>query len=589
MSVVVAMTSMAYSTNGIFAQSEQSNIEEIEMLEYNQHNTEIGEVDQIFESESTLIDITEGNTETEALENKESIQYVEKTVGDVEINEANFPDSTFRRIISSLSFDENRDGILSIDELDAITSIHIRNNLTLKSLKGIEHFYNLTDLICVYTGITSVNISENQKLRRLDLQNNKYLTSLDVSNNLDLKSLYLSYSGITSLDVSNNELVVLQIFDTPMAYLEMGNQKKLLGLDGVQTTVSLKDVGSSFNIKDYFPGIDINKVTMLDGGTLDSNTGIMSGYTQGNLLVYKYDCGTSLKGKENLRVVLKWGHSIEIKDDLNKIYDGQPVNPPTNIITTADEKDLKILWYTETGTRLSSAPIAAGNYIVKAIFEESDHLAGVEAEKAFTISRAPSTITINDSLDKIYDGQEVKEPTDIVTTGSTGYVSYEWYTVDGVRLEKAPIEAGRYKVKAILHERGNYDRAEVEKEFEITKANSSITIHDDLNKVYDGQAVKEPSITQVGSQSLPVFEWYTIDGVQLENAPIEVGSYKLVVSVAEDKNHNGITAEVEFEIKEALQENNVQTGDSTQVGLWAILVILSTGMMIFFIKNKYQQ
>ncbi len=105
----------------------------------------------------------------------------------------------------------------------------------------------------------------------------------------------------------------------------------------------------------------------------------------------------------------------------------------------------------------------------------------------------------------------------------------------------------------------------------------------------------------MGSQSVPVYEWYEKnDGVarnttwtKLVEAPSEVGNYKLVITVGEDKNYQAVTTEIEFMIREAEstviegnQVNGVQTGDGTQVGVWAILVGLSTGMMIYFRKKN---
>ena len=158
-----------------------------------------------------------------------------------------------------------------------------------------------------------------------------------------------------------------------------------------------------------------------------------------------------------------------------------------------------------------------------------------------------------------------------------------------------------YWVKATVIDTNDYEGIEVKKAFTIEKANSMITIHHDLSKAQDGQAVKEPSITQMGSQSVPVYEWYEKnDGVarnttwtKLVEAPSEVGNYKLVITVGEDKNYQAVTTEIEFMIREAEstviegnQVNGVQTGDGTQVGVWAILVGLSTGMMIYFRKKN---
>ena len=128
---------------------------------------------------------------------------------------------------------------------------------------------------------------------------------------------------------------------------------------------------------------------------------------------------------------------------------------------------------------LGSAPTEAGNYKVKAILAGDGNYNGIEAEKSFTISKAMSTIIIHDDLNKVYDGQAVAEPTNITKAGSSGSVSYQWYTADGVELGSAPSEAGSYKVKVILAEDANYDRIEVEKSFTISKAMSTSVIHED--------------------------------------------------------------------------------------------------------------
>ena len=149
------------------------------------------------------------------------------------------------------------------------------------------------------------------------------------------------------------------------------------------------------------------------------------------------------------------------------------------------------------------------------------------------------------------------------------------------------------------------------------RGRSTITVNDSLDKVYDGQAVAEPQVTVTGSTGIVNYQWYTVDGVELGSAPSEVGSYRLVITVGEDSNYNGVTTEVVFMIKEA-QSNNppaiedtnnssesnnkeewnesignqvsgVQTGDITKVGLWTLLVGVSIGFMLFFIKKNRKE
>ena len=186
MAIALATTSIAYSIGSLFAQSESTI------------------------SENNLIDTTDENIETEVLESKEDIQNIERAAGDVVINEANFPDPAFRERLSNgyyatsgyIRFDTNRDGILSSDEINNITSIDI-GFTNIASAKGIEHFSNLRYLYCSNTNITELDVSKNTALINLDCYNTG-ITELDVSNNTALKNLNCYNTGITELDVSNN-------------------------------------------------------------------------------------------------------------------------------------------------------------------------------------------------------------------------------------------------------------------------------------------------------------------------------------------------------------------------------------------------
>ena len=166
MAVALAATSVVHSTGSIFAQSE-STMEEL-------------------------------NT----VENTESIEQVERAVGDVEINETNFPDAAFRQYIST-QFDIDQDGILSSDEITNITRIRVSSNKNVTSVEGIEYFPNLESLVCYQTNITTLDVSKNTALTSLDCSYTG-ITELDVSKNTALISLNCDNTGITELDVSNN-------------------------------------------------------------------------------------------------------------------------------------------------------------------------------------------------------------------------------------------------------------------------------------------------------------------------------------------------------------------------------------------------
>ena len=638
MTIALAATSIAHSAGNLFAQSEET-INENTLTDVEEVKEENIEIEDL---ESEVEEVLE-----ESLESKESIQHVEKAVGDVTINATNFPNAAFRGYITS--FDRNNDGILSSDEIDNITRINIEGNTSITSLKGIEHFPNLTYLNCAYTGVTSLDVSNNLKLEWLNCRNTS-VTSLDMSNNLKLewlscrntsvtsldvtKNTNLTYlncwaTGITMLDVSKNielrtlyweankgptsidlsknlelnSLVLGNILGTALENIDISRNTKLawvyvggdsfsgnpnLNVIKSNSVIDLDGMDSTFNIEELYTDIHMSKIENINGANINTSTGIVSGYTFGTPITYKFNCGTDRNGKVYLDVTInvRGKSSIVIDDSLDKVYDGTAVADPIGIVTTGSNGAVTYEWYKADGTQLQAAPTEVGSYKVKAILAEDNQYIGAEVEKEFTITKATSTITINDDLNKVYDGQAIAEPS-VTTTGSTGTVTFEWYSADGSKLATAPMNVGSYKVKAILADDANHIGAEVEETFAITKANSTIIINDNLNKVYDGIAVVEPTdIVTTGSTGTVSFEWYTADGTKLATAPVNVGSYKVKAILAGDSNHDGVEVEKEFTIGKAVSTITInddlnKTYDGQVVADPSVTAIGSTGAVSF--------
>lgn len=163
-----------------------------------------------------------------------------KYVGDRIIS---FGDNCFKK--QCLGYDTDGDGEISKAEALAVTSLNITTDYS-RSLKGIEEFENLRELVCrgsenhlvnpnadedgpdeERTDIGSLeylDLSQNTKLavldcsrnqlRQLDLTNNALLEfldcshniikSLDVTRNSKLKTLGCEYNDLTNLDITRN-------------------------------------------------------------------------------------------------------------------------------------------------------------------------------------------------------------------------------------------------------------------------------------------------------------------------------------------------------------------------------------------------
>ncbi len=105
------------------------------------------------------------------------------------------------------NFDKDGDGEISeaealeVENVDCMLWQNERGNI--RSLKGIEHFTNLTRLQCANNHLSQLDLSENKELVDLWCHDND-LTTLDLSKNKKLKYLRCWSNRFESLDVSKN-------------------------------------------------------------------------------------------------------------------------------------------------------------------------------------------------------------------------------------------------------------------------------------------------------------------------------------------------------------------------------------------------
>ena len=150
------------------------------------------------------------------------------------------PDTTFKTYLLE-NFDTNNDGEISVEEARTVRKIECTDK-PLTSLQGIEYFTALEELDCSYAnyfqrgGLTSLDLSRNQALKKLHCDNNR-LDSLDISQNVELTELHCRNNLLRSLDVSrhrvleellcdNNRLTQLRLDDCrALALLHCGTNR----------------------------------------------------------------------------------------------------------------------------------------------------------------------------------------------------------------------------------------------------------------------------------------------------------------------------------------------------------------------------
>ena len=173
--------------------------------------------------------------------------------GDVEINAANFPDEIFRDYVSE-NLDTSEDGVLSSEEIAAVTEIDVGNE-DIASLKGVEYFTEVVGLYCSWNELTELDVSKNTKLESLSCYENS-LTSLNLSKNTLLTNLDCSYNQITSLDISKNtKLAQLDVGATLLTKLDVSQNTALCELYAYDEAITSLDISWVPNIrKAYLEG-----------------------------------------------------------------------------------------------------------------------------------------------------------------------------------------------------------------------------------------------------------------------------------------------------------------------------------------------
>ncbi len=204
----------------------------------------------------------------------------------IAVDSVNFPDEVFRNYVSD-NFDTDGSGYLSDSEVAAVTEIDVIGE-DIYSLQGVEYFTELQKLYCMYTGITSLDVSKNTALTNLECDSTG-ITNLDLSKNTALTVLYCGGTGITSLDVSNNTvLTTLNCSGSALAYIDLTNNINLSMFTVFDSKYVIPSNATTFDTS-TIDGFDPSKVSDVTGADLDADTGIFTNITDD--ITYTYDCG----------------------------------------------------------------------------------------------------------------------------------------------------------------------------------------------------------------------------------------------------------------------------------------------------------
>ena len=159
------------------------------------------------------------------------------------------------------SFDDNKDGKISMKEARAAREIHVRRR-QIYTLAGIEHFTRITLLDCSNNFIEELNLSHNVMLKELNCTNN-YIETLDLRNNKELEILQCPYNPIISLNLSGlDKLKKIDAYSASLYSIDVSTNTALTELLLSNNEIQILDLSNNPELLDLW--CSANLLTTLD-------------------------------------------------------------------------------------------------------------------------------------------------------------------------------------------------------------------------------------------------------------------------------------------------------------------------------------
>ena len=96
-------------------------------------------------------------------------------IASTQAQNVNIPDASFKAyLVNNTAINTNGDNEIQVSEASAFNGVIDCGYLDISNLKGIEAFTALTTLYCGGNKITSLDVSKNTALTRLDCDENKF-------------------------------------------------------------------------------------------------------------------------------------------------------------------------------------------------------------------------------------------------------------------------------------------------------------------------------------------------------------------------------------------------------------------------------
>ena len=299
----------------------------------------------------------------------------------IAINETNFPDTAFRAYLSDpdSNIDRNQDSVLSAGEIALVKEITIDEDKKLTDLTGIGYFTALEELDCSDCRLTSLDVSRNTELTRLDAERNTYEIRPGDDGNFDLSTLPGKFDASKASEwnggtVENGILTVNKEAEEVTYDYDCGNKQTvnfMLKIAKRYTVTAYGLYGGAMGIK---PGETYTR-KYAKGESVDLQIGMREGYTLESL---------TLEGITEDK--LSWqakGHEVVTR--------GISFTMPTNDVT------ITVNW-AKNGSSSSGGSSSSPTYSITAPDKTENGSVTVDAKSA----KRGSSVTITVTPDKGY-------------------------------------------------------------------------------------------------------------------------------------------------------------------------------------------
>lgn len=520
--------------------------------------------------------------------------------------------------LENLNIENNRLNTIDLSHNSALKVLNCSNN-PLTSLK-LDSLVNLEYLICDNTGIKTIDLSQNTVLKEvnldgcdlafLDLSGNSVLSKLSISNTtlgyltLPFSGSMTQITGATRQDITykadHDSFKITDIFPG----IDVSKIEDMSGADIIGDTISGYTVGSLITYRyktgklkgsdhylDYRIDLTINNYWIEELSISDIQYGdrlmpdakamygtvefLYSDSENGDYTPYKpseagtYYCKATVKGNSDYTELVSDAKEFRITQAQNTwtvepAIEDADYETVLNMSGKAKFGKVRFVFASDiNGPYDDELPIEAGQYYAKAIVDATVNYQGLESSPiSFKINEAANYWLQELTIDDWTYGEEPAKPQAVSRYGNVtfGYSQDK----DGMysSLPSDP-DAGIWYVKAVAT--GSYSYNGLASEpvaFEIRKAKSSITIDEiTLDKVYDGLPVNEPLYSIEGSSGgidVRYEIWKNDNWSAVKSAPSMPGRYRVIITLAEDKNYLDASATMEFIISKLSNEWTIE-------------------------------